>query len=208
VLLTIWKCDPDDPAGTRGNPIYTGFITNVRPEGNKLTIEATLFGRLLNSRAPGDVFGPGCNTYFTSVRCGLSESTWRTSGTAASADLGADLKTLSVHSTSGAGGPTYPDQYFAGGILRTGAGRATQIATIVASSMVAGVLTVKTARPIWADLIAAGGQAVQLVPGCDGQASTCTGKFSNYGNFRGMPFIPDYIEQHDVGAGSIKTPKK
>ena len=208
VLLTIWKCDPDDPAGTRGAPIYTGFVTNVRPDGNKLTIEATLFGSLLKARAPGDVFGPQCNTYVFSPRCGLSEASLRSTGTATRAHLGADLRTLTISDATGTGGPTYAAQYFAKGILRTGSGRATQIATIVSSDMVAGALQIKTARPLWSDLIASGGQALQLVPGCDGQYSTCGTKFANTDNFRGFPFIPDYIETPAVAPMAVKTPKK
>jgi hypothetical protein len=62
------------------------------------------------------------------------------------------------------------------------------------------VLSLVLNRPLWADMISAGGQAVQLVPGCDGQASTCTTKFSNYANLRGMPFIPQFLAVHEVGA--------
>lgn len=197
VLLTIWKCDPDDPAGTRGAPIYTGFVTSVLPGGgNVLTLEATLFGRLLKERAPGAVFGRGCSTYLFSPRCRLAEADHKSEGTAATADLSADGLTLTVHGVTGWGGTSYAENWFAHGILRTGTGRARVVVTILASVMDAGNLVVKLARPIFPDLLAGGGQTITLLPGCGRQYQTdCIGKFSNGPNFRGEPFMPEYLEQ-------------
>jgi len=197
VTLTIWQCDPANPSAR--TQIFTGFITQIAPEGNLLTITATLFGTLLDRRMPSWIYGPSCNTYVFSSLCGLLETAWRCSGTAAQADLSSDRLTLSVHSLSGPGSPTNAN-WFAGGILRTGSGRNIQVVTIVSSSYAGGVLSLVLNRPLWADMISAGGQAVQLVPGCDGQASTCTTKFSNYANLRGMPFIPQFLAVHEVGA--------
>ncbi len=212
VLLTIWKCDPDDPAGTRGAPLYTGFVANVRPNGNTLTLEASLFGRLLKERAPGDVFGPQCSTYVFSSRCALDETTHRSSGTAATADLSADGRTLTVHGVTGWGDHgtgTYDDNWFAQGLLRTGTNRLRIVVTILESTTSAGNLVLKLARPLWPDMLSGGGgQAVQLVPGCGRQYETdCGDKFANQDNFRGMPFIPSFIEQRDA-SGSPKSPKK
>ncbi|MBI5692589.1 MAG: phage BR0599 family protein [Verrucomicrobia bacterium] len=208
VLLTIWKCDPADPAGTRGSPLYTGFVVSVAPAGNTLTIEATLFGRLLKERAPAAVFGPQCSTFVFSSRCGLLEGDHDSTGTAASGDLSADGKTLTVHGVSGWGGSVYADNWFAQGLLRTGAGRMRIVVTILGSTTSAGNLVLKLARPLPADLLAGdAGQAVQLLPGCGRQyESDCGDKFGNQENFRGEPFMPAFIEQRDPGAP--KTPKK
>lgn len=209
VLLTIWKCDPDSPED-RGSAIYTGFVTSVKPKGNTLTIEATLFGALLKAKAPGYVFGPACNTYVFSGRCGLDESAHRSAGTSARADLSGDGKTLTVHGPSGWGDHgtgTYDDNWFALGLLRTGTGRTRIIVTILASTTSGGALVLKLARPLWADLIDASGQSVQLVPGCGRQYVTdCGTKFANQVNFQGMPFMPDQLAQVDVP--TPKTPKK
>jgi hypothetical protein len=206
VRLTIWKCDPADPDGSRGDPIFSGIVQDVRPEGNLCTLTATLFGALLKRRTPGWVFGPRCNTYVFSPVCKLVESTYRSSGTAAAADLSSDRMTLTVHGVTGWGGPTYADNLFAYGIVRTGSGRSFQTASIVSSAMSAGNVVVKMNRPLWPDLIS-GTQAVQLVPGCGGQyEADCGDKFDNQENFRGFPFIPEYIETRDVSAP--KAPKK
>jgi hypothetical protein len=211
VRLTVWKCDPNNPAGTRGAPAYAGFVNNVRPDGNQLTVEASLFGRLLKERAPGDVFGPSCNTWVFSPRCTLDEVAHRSAGTAATADLSADGKTLTVHAPNGwgdHGAGTYDDNWFAKGLLRTGVNRFRIIVSIVASEMSGANLVLKLARPLWPDMLSGGaGQTVQLVPGCGRQpVSDCTTKFNNHDNFQGHEFMPKFIEQRD--AGSPKGPKK
>jgi uncharacterized phage protein (TIGR02218 family) len=202
VTLTIWRCDPADPAGSRGAPLFEGHVKAVTPAGNTLRVTATLFGTLLERRVPGWVFGPRCNTWVFSPRCGLDEASHRSTGTISPGSLSDDGRTLTVSGVSGWGAPA-PANWFAAGIIRTGTGRATQIATIVESTAASGgSLTLKLNRPFWADLIS-GGQTVQLVPGCDGQAGTCTNKFSNYLNFRGHPFIPNYLSTREVSRPKV-----
>lgn len=206
VMLTVWKCDPSDPAGTRGAPIYNGFVTEVTP-GDMLTLEASLFGRLLKERAPGAVFGRQCSTFLFSAKCKLAEGDHKSEGTAASADLSADGVTLTVHDVAGWGGASYAANWFAHGILRTGTGRNRIVVTILSSVMNSGNVVVKLARPLYADLLSPGGQTITLLPGCGRQYLTdCIEKFDNGINFRGEPFMPDYIEQSSPEAP--KTPKK
>ncbi|MES2692793.1 MAG: phage BR0599 family protein [Verrucomicrobiota bacterium] len=212
VLLTIWKCDPDDPGGTRGTPLYTGFVSSVAPSGNVLTLEAALFGRLLKERAPGDVYGRQCNTYVFSSRCGLAESAHQSVGAAGSADLSADGRTLTIHDVSGWGGSAYVDNWFAQGLLRTDAGRGRKrvVTTILSSRLESGNLVVQLARRLYGDLLEGDAGApieVQLIPGCGRQYETdCGAKFNNRTNFQGFPYVPDHIEQASPGAP--KVPKK
>jgi uncharacterized phage protein (TIGR02218 family) len=204
VKLSIWECDPSNPAGR--TLLFTGYVTTVAPEGNTLTLTATLFGTLLDRRLPSWVYGPTCNTFLCSPLCGLAEASYRSSATAARADLSSDGRTLTVHSVTGFGSPAAAN-FFAGGILRVGSGRQTQVVTIVSSTAVSGgQCNVVLNRPLWADMLTVGSQAVQLVPGCDGQASTCTSKYSNFANFRGMPFIPEFLAV--VTPGQPPTSKK
>lgn len=212
VRLTIWKCDPADVAGTQGAPLFEGVVQLIRPDGNVLSLTATLFGGLLSRRAPGWVFGPKCNVSVFSDLCGLAEADYDSAGTAAAADLSADGHTLTVHGVTGWGDHGDPDtgfyraNWFAFGTLRTGAGRARQIASILTSARAGGDLVVTLNRPLWADLIT-GTQAVALIPGCGGQyPSDCGTKFDNQDNFRGFPFIPEFIETR--AAGTPRAPKK
>lgn len=208
VLLTVWRCDPADPAGTRGAPLYTGFVEQVAPAGNLLTLEAALFGRLLKERAPAAVFGPQCSTYVFSSRCGLSEATHDSEGTVRRSDLSPDGKTLTVHNVAGWGDTGYPANWFAHGLLRTGTGRLRVVVTVLASETSGTDQVLKLARPIAPDLLSVDpAQLVQLVPGCGRRyEADCGDKFANQQNFRGEPFMPSYLEQREPGAP--KTPKK
>jgi hypothetical protein len=206
VTLSIWKCNPDDVAATR-TMIFKGDVTNLLPDGNSLRVTAKLFGNLFDARMPGWEYGPDCGTHLFSAECGLVEADHDSSGTAAPADLSADGMTLTVHSVTGFGGPTYAAEWFAHGIVKTGTGRNTQEATIMSSALVSGNVVLELARPLWADLIADAGQSVTLLPGCGLQyEADCGTKFDNQDNFRGNPFIPDYLES--VDPGQPKTPKK
>lgn len=210
VRLTIEKCDPTNVAASR-KIIFDGFVRNVLPNGNTLQVTATLFGKMLDKRVPSDVFGRRCNTWVFSDRCALVEADFDSSGTIAPADLSADGFTLTIHTPAGwgdGGAGTYAANWFGpNGILRTGAGRSKMVATIVSSAMSGAALAVKLNRPLFADKIAGGGQAVTLLPGCGGQYDAdCGTKFSNQDNFRGFEFMPDYIEQ--TAPGSAPKGKK
>lgn len=206
VRLTIWKCDPDDPGGTRGEPLFAGIVQDVKPNGNTLTLAATLFGRVLERRVPGWVFSRRCNTYLFSPLCGLDVEDFKSEGTAAAADLSADGLTLTVQDADGWGGPAYPDNHFARGIVRTGAARDFMEATIISSAMESGALVLKLKRPFWADKLGAG-VAVWLQPGCGGQwDADCGTRYNNQARNRSFPHIPEFLETRAGGAPN--APKK
>lgn len=208
--LTIWKCDPADATGTRGAPLFQGQVTNILPNGNTLKLTAKLLGNLLASRVPSWLAGPRCNTWVFSPDCGLAEASYRGAGTVTPGHLSSDARTLTVPAPAGPDRSAYPANWFAGGILRTGAGRSFQQVTIVSSTVVDGThpdLSLALNRPLWSDLIAGGGQAVQLVPGCGLQYDAdCGTKYNNRDNFRGQPFKPRFLTQDT--AGTFNPPKK
>ncbi|MCX6953829.1 MAG: DUF2163 domain-containing protein [Verrucomicrobia bacterium] len=207
VRLTVERCDPTDVAATR-TTVFDGFVRTVLPNGNTLTVTATLFGKLLEKRVPGDVYGPRCNALVFDARCGLVEADHATTGVISPADLAADRFTLTVRSPVGWGGATWPANFFGpNGVLRTGTGRSTQVATILSNAMSGGNIVLKVNRPLWSDLITPGGQTAQLLPGCGGQyGSDCGTKFANQAAFRGFPFMPDYIDQ--TATSSVPKAKK
>jgi uncharacterized phage protein (TIGR02218 family) len=190
--VTVWKVDPDAVAPVE---VWSGEVTNVVPEGTLLKVTAKLFGGILDQQIGGWQYGQTCRTTCFSTLCGLDEATHRSTGTIADTDLSADGCTLTVHGVTGWGGPTYAAQWFASGILRTGTGRQTIRATIIASVMSGGNLVLTFRRPLWADMLSASGQVAQLVPGCQRRyVADCIDKFANGDNFRGEPFMPDYLE--------------
>lgn len=207
LALKIEQCDPANVAATR-TTLFSGVVRTVLPAGNRLQVTATLFGRTLDKRVPSDVFSPRCNAFVFDARCALAEGDYDAGGTIAPADVSADGFTITVHTPAGwgdGGTGTFAANWFGpNGIFRTGAGRNKQVATIVSSAMAGADLAVKLNRPIFADLVAGGGQAVVLVPGCGGQYDLdCGTKYDNQANFRGVPFMPDYLEQSAPNA----TPK-
>jgi hypothetical protein len=207
VRLKIWSCDPADAAAS-AKPLFEGYVKTVLPDGNMLALTATLLSDFLDRQMPTDEDGPACCTYVFSARCGLAEATYRSTGTIAPADVSSDGMTITVHGATGFGGTAYADGWFApNGILRTGADRNRQVASIVQSVMSGADLIVKLSRPLWADKIAGGGQAVDLVPSCTGRyEADCATKYSNQPNFRGFPFKPEYLEQRSIA--STKAPGK
>lgn len=207
VRLTVETCDPTDVAGTR-TIVFDGYVRSVLPNGNTLSVTATLFGKLMDKRVPSDVFGPRCNAFVFDARCGLAEGSYDTAGTIVPAGLAADRFTLTVTSPTGWGGTAWPANFFGpNGVLRTGTGRTKQVATILSSTMSGADLVIKVNRPLWSELIDVAGQSVQLLPGCGGQYETdCGTKFSNQRAFRGFPFMPDYIDQTSSG-GAPKAKK-
>jgi uncharacterized phage protein (TIGR02218 family) len=203
VELTIWKCDPDDAEASLVE-IFSGLVDDVLPEGNVLRVTASKFGDLLEQEAPGWSFGPICNVALFSTPCGLAEEDFDSAGTIEDMDISADGTTLTVHSVTGFGGTTYAEGWFAGGKVTTGAGRATQTATVLASEMSGDNVVLKLNRRFWPDLVPSS-QAATLLPGCGGQYETdCGTKFSNQVNFRGFPFVPEYIEARASGSPRMK----
>lgn len=195
VSLAVYQCDPDSPATTRGAPIFSGFIDSVDPQGNDLTIEASVLNRFLKRDVPFWTWGATCNTYAFSSRCCLAEAEHRSLATLTRANLRDDGKTVTLTGADGWGGPAYEAQWFGAGLLRTGERRSRMIVTIGASEMSGDALVLTLNRPLWPDLISEDGQVVELLPGCYRRYEIdCGNKFANQHNFRACPYVPDYLE--------------
>jgi uncharacterized phage protein (TIGR02218 family) len=203
VSVNIWR----GQGGGSRTKMFSGIVTKVRPNGAKITVSASLFGGALGKQFPSYSFQSRCNVRLCSTRCGLTEASVQSTGTIAAADIDSTGQVVTIHGLTGFGGPTYPANWFApGGKFRTGTLRKKAVVSIVSSTATAGgLLTVHLARPLWSGLVL-GSQAVTLIPSCDGQASTCSTKLNNYVNFRGMQFIPNFLQQ--VVPGQPPTAKK
>lgn len=195
VRLVLLECQPDHlatPAVWRAE----GLVTLVTPEGGTCKIEARPFGKLLDRESPGWTYGPRCNVGVFCARCGLNPADFRSTATISPACLSADGRTVTLADAAGWGGAIYAAQWFApNGRLRTGAGRLRIELDILASEMSGGALVLTLSRALWPDMLAAGGQAAELLPGCGGQFLTdCIGKYDNRANFRAFPTAPDYLD--------------
>jgi uncharacterized phage protein (TIGR02218 family) len=199
--LTIWQCNPANPSAAVIR--WVGRVDSVEPEGQQLKIVARLLGGVLNRRFPKCLFQRRCNWCIFDSNCGLSEAAHQSTGTIQLANISADGREILLPLT-GWGGPTYAANWFHGGEFRTGTGRNTHILGIVSSAMEGGSIRLKFSRAIIPARIT-NGQACVVIPGCDGEASTCKTKYNNYTptgrrGFGGFPCIPDYIPQQSLGS--------
>jgi hypothetical protein len=216
--VTIIAAEATGGAATNGGVLFSGEITKVNVKGSRLAAAASPGGSAFDRKLPRALIGPQCNWALFSTPCGLAAADWKF--TAAVNDPGApgfpftfELKNLARVAGDP---PVFFDNWFAGGWIELGAGAAWQRLPILQStSPVAGVLTVTLSRD--PEPFPQPNDAVVLYPGCDGRAVTCRaynaernpeGKFDNYLNFGGHPFVPagnpSIVRKAKAGAASKK----
>ena len=166
---------------------FTGEVVSVAVRGSVLDASCVPGGTVFDRRVPRFRVQPGCNHGLFSVGCGLLESNWTFSATVRTPGTPGWPYEFELESLARVSGPTpvYSADWFAGGWLKIGVQRFPILRSTNPSS---GVLTVTlSADPTPFPVV---GQSVNLFPGCDLRRETCAGKFSNYLNFGGHPFIP------------------
>lgn len=156
---------------------FTGRIAQTKADRTQaaLTVKSDL--ELLDVQVPRELYQAGClNTLYDSA-CQVVRATYNVTGAATSASNA--TRTQFSHALGQAAG------YFDLGVvtftsgLNTGQSRTVKL-------HVAGTLTVLSAFPF----AVANGDTFGIVPGCDKKQSTCSAKFANLVNFRGMPYVP------------------
>ena len=200
VKLTVTQVDVSSGTGINPVVLFTGEVIRPAVRGDRVTFKVSPGGSIWEQNVPGFRLQPACNHTLFSTGCKLLSSDWKftatltavgTPGYPFSFDLG------SLARVTGAT-PTYFDHWFALGWIEFGSGSTWQRRQIVDSSTVtAGALTVYLdADP---SPFPANGDTVVLYPGCDLKRESCkaydgstnpTGKFANYANFGGFPFVP------------------
>lgn len=183
------------PSGTP-QLLFVGSIQKARVKGKRVKLKAAAFSGALDRRVPRFQWSISCNHTLFSHGCvrrrqtQMARENWRAIGFFEA--QWADPKLLLNSVTYP--GPTPADHYYVGGWVETGSGTARQVREILGSWHVSGTLHLLLARPIRTDQLSPG-QAFHVYPGCDGQYSSCSNKFSNTENFGGFPFMPEWIEQ-------------
>lgn len=157
--------------------MFSGRVskTEATRTSAKLSVNSDL--ELLNVTFPRNCYQPGCLNALYDGACGLSRNGFSSVGTVTSA-----TKSSITISGTAAG---YADGYWAlGVILFTSGSLAGQGRTVKTHS--SGSVTV----PFPLSTVPAVGDTVRLYAGCDKSLTTCSSKFSNAANFRGMPYVP------------------
>lgn len=188
--------------------VFSGQVPEVQRAGNKLSCKGKFGSALFDTNLPIFVRSTTCNhlkgsndgTFLISAGCSLLKANWEFTalvGGPLSVNYPFTVYLTNLARTIGAA-PTFFANFFALGYIEWGAGAAIQRRAITTSTnVVAGALQVNLHR--YFKGVPNIGDTVKLYPGCDGTAGTCKaydvstnelGKFDNYLNFGGNPFMP------------------
>lgn len=161
--------------------IFSGVASAPKAKGPGIQVQ--LIGAasaLLGTQGPRSTLQEGCAAVLGDSRCGVN--------------LAAFSKAASFHSIAGALAeftisPMPADNYFANGSAERTVGGVVQKLAVHDSFALPsgrlGVVLISTPFPA-----PASGDSWTLVPGCDGQYSTCKNVFGNQVNHRGCPNMP------------------
>jgi uncharacterized phage protein (TIGR02218 family) len=181
VKIAILEADLDGATATAISPRWTGEIVQVFWDGPFLKATARGPYGAFDRPLPRFVMQPGCNHALFDAQCGLAIEAWTFSATTTGSGSGTQVQIQGDWEGAPEGFGTA--DWFALGFMVLEGHRF----LILASSAVADDrITLQLDRAASWD----SSQEVDLVPGCDGRAATCTGKFSNFPRFGGFPDIP------------------
>lgn len=191
--LTVEIFEADVTVDAAGNLrcLFVGEVTQATPDGPFIDATAASLSSLFDRQIPRRLYQPGCNWVLFEPKCGMVRAGWQWVGTVAGFNPATmELSLTGVASTAiPVNGAVLAAHFFAGGYLYAGAGNAVQYRMISDSTAVAaGALSLVLATPFTS--VPANGTLVYFYPGCDGASTTCAGRFNNYANFGGTPFIP------------------
>jgi hypothetical protein len=174
--------------------VWSGEITSVSFDGPY--VRATAKGRyaIFDVPLPRWVIQPQCNHAVFDAGCGLTRTNWVFTAEVVSST--GDTVILDTFARSG-GLPTGWGfaNYFALGYVERAVGE--RLPIMASSALASGEITLHLDRQpgsAWGT-----SEAVSVIPGCDGRRETCQGygvtlnpegKFNNYPQFLGMPFVP------------------
>lgn len=180
--------------------IVIGEVVQPRVRGSRIDAKVVPGGTLWDQMLPRPWVQPGCNHALFSVGCGLLKSDWQFTATVSDPGVAGYPFEFEISSLARTTGPTpdYFADWFSGGWVEFGTGRQLCRRPILRSTNpVAGVLVITlSGDPLVFPSVS---DAVVLYPGCDGRMESCKafdggtnpeGKFDNFLNFGGHPFVP------------------
>lgn len=205
--FAVWKDGaPVVRLGTAGltvlsdEVLFVGEVVQVAVKGRVLRGRCLAGGSLFDRSVPRFRLQTGCNHTLFDVGCGLSKAAWKFMakvGDPGDPGYPFEFELTGLARASGPA-PTFFEHWFAGGWIEFGSAATWCRRPILRSSAVSGgVVTVTLSRDL--DPFPETGDDVVLYPGCDGRDVTCKahhatnnpeGKFDNWLNFGGHPFVP------------------
>jgi|GEM_PF-3394160 len=191
VRITISRADVYASTGSSPTVLFTGEVVKVSVKGSTLSARVVPAGSVFDRLFPRFRMQPGCNHALFSVGCSLLAANWKFTASMVTPGTPGYPFTFGVGSLARVSGsmPTITAGWFAGGWVEFGTGSATVRRSILDNTAaVSSALTLTLGRD--PNPFPVAGDSVALYPGCNGDASTCSGKFANFANFGGHPFIP------------------
>ena len=155
--------------------LFTGRFADVTLGRTEFQVRVNSLTESLNINLPRNIQQPGCTHVLYDAGCGLTKSTFGTSGTIAT---GSTTSILNSGITNSFG-------YFNRGSIKFTSGALTGITRTIKSYNL-GVFSLLLPLPT----VPVVGDSFIAYAGCDKQQSTCSSKFGNIAQFRGAPFIP------------------
>lgn len=157
--------------------LFEGRLSTIPGTRTAIRCKVTSDLELLNVPMPPNVYQPPCGHSVYDSGCGLLRAAFTVSGTVTAADteqaFGTDLAAAA--------------DYYALGVLGFTSGANAGLRRTVKAHAAGGDIALLLPLPSAPQA----GDTFTVYPGCDKTMSTCDGKFSNLGRFRGMPFIPE-----------------
>ena len=186
------------PVNTNGESVvwYVGTVSDATAgrQSARLSVESDL--ARLNIQMPRNVLQPGCVHSLFDGGCTLLKSTFTVAGTITS--------TGPNSAGSFTTGLTQATDWFSLGVLTfTSGANAGLSRTVRSHANTNGVVTLVSPFPS----APATGDTFNIVPGCDKQQATCSGKFANLAHFRGFPYVPVPETLYDGGSVTAPAPQ-
>ncbi len=159
---------------------FLGRVGQVTPSRYAVEFEVRAAIDQLSAQFPRNVFQPGCLHTLYDSGCTLIKSAFASSAVTLAA--GSTTTVLRVN------GLANPSGYFDQGTFSFISGPNTSVEGVIASYVNGSPSIVVVQAPL--PQAPTAGDFLVLYPGCDKTQNTCTAKFSNLPNFRGMPYVP------------------
>lgn len=195
LLLSIYTCEVSGASGSNKQLVWTGEVSRIRLDGPIVSATARDANSMFDQPMPRRLCQRQCAHYVFDPGCGLSEAGWTITAEVVSSS--GHSVTLGTFARSGGlpSGFGFANWMAIGSLVRASGER---ISILQSTALSAGHSTLTLARAPRTAFAAA--EAVSIIPECDGTPESCKpyhaannplGKFANWANFAGCPFVPD-----------------
>lgn len=202
VRVAIFRCTVSGSTGSSVGQLYGGEARRFTADGPFCSVSFAGANALFDRRVPRYLMQRGCNHRLFDARCGLSLSDWDLNAYVYAVS-GASVTLESFFAVGSAPAGWGAAHWFALGYLQRANGSRLLILDSQAKDGSGRVALTLVSAPGTALEI---GETVMVLPGCDGDAATCSAKFGNQARHGGFPWLPDKEPtfqpiRRDEGAG-------